>query len=265
MTRGAGPIGWDDARTARAYEAFASEHTRYDDANRELVAHAGLVGHERVLDVGAGTGRTTERVLDHLHRDGRVVCLEPARAMRELGQRRIADARVSWVASLADANGPFDRVLCGAAFWLLGAPEEACAALAARLAPGGSLVFDLPSLYLGEPDAPGGGEDPLLLRLPAEIAQGRVPNAEPVAALDAARVEAALAAAGLAFERWTFSLRLSQEALRDWMKIPVITDALLADLDVEDRDARIDEAFARCDAGSWRWERWTGWTAWPGG
>lgn len=256
-------IGWDDARTARAYEAFATAHPRYDEANRELVLEARIAPSHRVLDLAAGTGRTAEAALATLGQDGRVLCVEPARAMREAGKARVRDGRVAWTEAVGHAEGAFDRILCGAAIWQLSPLGATFTELRARLARGGLLVFDVPALYLGEPDDPGGGGDPLLLSLAAEIASGRVPRAaqstEPPLSIE--RVESALAAAGLSAERFRFRTRLTQTALRDWMKIPVVNDALLGDLPVEERDARIDAAFARCDADSWRWERWVGWRA----
>jgi SAM-dependent methyltransferase len=256
-------IGWDDERTARAYEAFASRHSRYDDANRELVTHAAIEAGARLLDLAAGTGRTTSCLLEHLG-DGAgvsIVCVEPSAAMRALGERRVQDTRVSWVSSLDEVTGTFDRVLCGAAMWILRPLEETFPDLARRLAPGALLVFDVPALYVCEADEPGGGDDPLLLRLPSIIAAGQVPRADPVEPLQVEGIEAALARAGMTVERWRFRVALSQAAQRDWMKIPVITNALLADLDIAERDARIDAAFATCDPSSWRWERWIGWTA----
>lgn len=254
-------IGWDDPRTARAYEAFARAHDRYDEANRALVREALLSPAHRVLDLGAGTGRTAEAALAALGPEGRVVCVEPARAMREAGAARVRDPRVSWAAALDEAPGDFDRVLCGATMWLLSPLDATLRALRTRLAAGGLVAFDVPALYVGEPDEPGGGDDPLLLSLPAEIAGGRAPRAAAVEPLSIARIEGALAEAGLAFETFRFRTRLTQAGLRDWMKIPVVNGALLGDLDLPARDARIDAAFARCDPGSWRWERWIGWRA----
>lgn len=73
-----------------------------------------------------------------------------------------------------------------------------------------------------------------------------------------------LRAAGLIPERWTVRSRFSYLAYRDWLKIPVNTDAMFAGLPADVRAGIVDEAFRRVDQRSWRWERWTGWTAWKG-
>jgi hypothetical protein len=75
-------------------------------------------------------------------------------------------------------------------------------------------------------------------------------------------VEAALAAAGFRAERWYLRQRFTQAAFRDWLKIPVLTDALLPELDAASRARRIERAYRSTDPLSWRWEAWYGWTAW---
>jgi hypothetical protein len=46
------------------------------------------------------------------------------------------------------------------------------------------------------------------------------------------------------------------------MKLPVLTDSLMAGVAPDDRARRLDAAFREVDPASWRWERWAGWTAW---
>jgi len=129
------------------------------------------------------------------------------------------------------------------------------------LAPGGRLVFNIPSVYLGEPDAPGGGRDPYLLelleRLPRATAEVGVFQAVPPAAI----VDRLLRARGLTPARWQMRARLSQREYCDWLKIPVLSNQLFPNMDAAERAVRLDEAFAKCDADSWRWESWTGWIA----
>ena len=300
------PIGWDHADTARYYARFQRRHTRYRQANRELVRHAALVAADvewaralgadpvarvldvdagasdarglemgasgdamRILDVAAGDGGTTAAALERVGAGADVVCFEPAAAMRALGEATLRDGRVAWTAGWPDGSDAFDLVLCGAAVWQLVPLEATFRRIFESLRPGGCLCFDLPAPYLGEADAPGGGRDPLLLALPAALA-GRVGaargdedgGARPDVAHDVASLEAALGAAGFHARRWRFALRLDQPAYRDWLKIPPTTDRLLLGFDADERARRIDAAFERVDARSWRWERWIGWTAW---
>lgn len=262
------PAGWDDVQTARVYERFCRRHRRYRIANDALVAHAALARGHHVLDVAAGTGRTAEAVLPHIGDLGTVLCVEPARAMRDVGARRLTDARVAWTSELPRENTAlFDRVVCGAGMWQLLPLDVTLARLAALLVPGGAMIFNIPAQYLLEPDPPGGGRDPLLLELPALVERSHAsdnPTSVGTGALprNGDNVDQLLTAIGLRAERWSFDLRFTQAAYRDWLKIPPVSEGMFAGLPVAERERRLDEAYRRADRRSWRWERWIGWTAW---
>ena len=252
------PTGWDHPDTARYYEAFCEAHGRYREANLALTGAARLERGQRVLDVAAGTGRTGEAAL---HCGCDVTCMEPAGAMRDVGRRRLPKA--TWLAEWPRRGERFDRVLCGAAIWQMTPLAETFTHVAELVKPGGGFAFNTPSLYLGETDEPGGGSDPRLLELPARLAAGRAPAAAATGAPPRAdEIERMLRGAGFTPARWCMRSRLTQAELRDWMKIPVLTDALLDGMAAADRAALVDAAYALCDPASWRWEAWTGWTAW---
>lgn len=266
-------IGWDHPATAERYERFCRRHARYRRANEVLVREAAIVPGLRVLDVGAGTGRTASAALRRLGRDDTVVCVEPAAAMRAAGRRRLHDPRVRWREDLPDGSDEreaFDRILAGAMIWQLLPLDGWIRYLAGLLRPGGALAFDIPALCLGEPDEPGGGADPLLLdlvaRLVPRVASDHERPAEPPPEATWRHghddVEAALRRAGLVPRAWQFRHRLTQTAHARWMAIPVLTDRLLPGVPPEERDRRIERALAQVDAGSFKWERWRGWTAW---
>jgi len=253
---------WDDPETAEYYEAFCSRHTRYIRANAELIKHAQLVPNMDVLDLAAGTGRTAEAVLQFLGDNGKLLCVEPHAGMRIEGMRRLADPRVEWSAVLPGMPESFDRILCGAAIWQLHPLPETFRVLAHLLRPGGALAFNIPALYLMEPDEPGGGSDPLLLSLPALLFESIA--GEPALAHDrltSACIDSWLNAAGLQTQSWSFRQRLTQAAYADWLKIPVLTAHMLNGLTPKARAQRIDEAMESVDCSSWKWEQWRGWTA----
>jgi SAM-dependent methyltransferase len=265
-------IGWDHPATAERYERFCRRHSRYRRANDVLVREAAIVPGLRVLDVGAGTGRTASAVLPRLGCAGSVVCVEPAAAMRAVGCQRLRDSRVTWRADLPALSTPgrrFDRVLAGAVIWQLGSFDEWIPRLASLLGSGGALVFDVPALYLGEPDEPGGGDDPMLLDLITRLmsentsSHRRAPpphlSAWPCRSQD---VDAALSRCGLRYRVWEFRHRLTQAAYARWLSIPVAGEPLFAGVDPEERDRRLERALAAVDNGSFKWERWRGWTAW---
>jgi SAM-dependent methyltransferase len=270
-------IGWDDAATAERYEHFCRRHTRYQRANDALVREAAIVPGLRVLDFGAGSGRTASAVLPRLGRNGTVVCVEPAAAMRAVGRRRLRDTRVAWRADLPDPSThgeTFDRVLAGAVIWQLDSLDDWIPRLTSVLRPGGALVFDVPAMYLGEPDEPGGGDDPLLLDLVTRLVSENAPVSQPAPrreSLDPQAsgwchrtedIEGALCRAGLQYRAWEFRYRLTQATYAHWLSIPVTTAQLFAGVDAAERDRRIERALATVDTHSFKWERWRGWTAW---
>lgn len=259
--------GWDDPQTPVYYEAFCRTHSRYARANAALVAHADIAPGMRVLDLGAGTGRTAEAALRRLGDGGRIICVEPSASMRAFGMRRVSDARVAWRAALSEVTGPFDRILCGAAIWQLEPVDETIRGLGGLLCRGGALCFNIPALYLLEPDESGGGSDPLLLALPALLAAAvdpakDEPQGQAGQLLEADAIWSWLRAAGLRARSWTFRVRLTQEAYAAWLKIPVVAGQMLAGFAPDERARRIDAALNAVDRSGWKWERWRGWTAW---
>jgi SAM-dependent methyltransferase len=206
--------GWDDPQAPAYYESFYRAHSRYALANAALISHARIEPGLHVLDLGAGTGRTAEAVLSRLGDEGRVVCVEPSEPMRAEGMRRVRDPRVEWHKSLPEARGLFDRVLCGAAIWQFVPLAETVRNLADLLCPGGALCFNIPALYLLEPDQPGGGSDPMLLALPAllPVSSNVPPPVVSANPLGRGLIVTSLRAAGLSPRSWSFRLRMTQDA-----------------------------------------------------
>jgi hypothetical protein len=158
-------------------------------------------------------------------------------------------------------EGLFDRIVCGAAIWQMLPLDRTLRALANRLSDEGALCFNIPSLYLGEPDESGGGCDPNLLGLPAVLgAASRVAETDPLPA--GGSISDLLCDCGLQVVEWRFRQPLTQAEYRDWLKIPVLTNQWFGPFDTKERARRIDQAFSRVDPDSWRWEAWSCWTAW---
>jgi SAM-dependent methyltransferase len=254
--------GWNHPVTARFYEAFCKQHSRYIEANAYLVQQADLKNSQLVLDFAAGTGRTAEAVLPFIGETGRIVCVEPSTAMRWVGMQRLGDPRLSWRSVLPAAQHQFDRVLCGAAIWQILPLHDVLERLANQLKAGGALCFNIPALYLGQADDPGDGSDPTLLGLPTLLApyvtRKKVINRwDPHVEV----IENLLVDLGLEPKQWEFQIKLTQADYLDWLKIPPVTDAFLGHLSATERSNLLAELSLKTDLRSWRWERWIGWTA----
>jgi hypothetical protein len=157
------------------------------------------------------------------------------------------------------------RVVCGAAIWQVDDLPTLLGQLAALLRPGGGLVFNIPAAYLGHADRPGGGHDPWLTELSRRLAANalRETPPRPIAPLPGSQaLTRQLRSLGLQVQRWQHDQRLTQAALRNWLKIPVLTEGIWPGIDADERERRIDAAYGEVDGASWRYERWFGWTAW---
>ncbi|MDP9482951.1 MAG: methyltransferase domain-containing protein [Chloroflexota bacterium] len=129
---------WD----AAAYDRIADPMTRWGMAVLDRLV---LVGDERVLDAGCGSGRVTERLVERLA-TGTVVALDGSRAMIDHARRRLArfGNRVEYV--VADLGrplplaSPVDAILSTATFHWVPDHDALFHNLAAVIRPGGRLV-----------------------------------------------------------------------------------------------------------------------------
>jgi len=127
---------WD----AATYDRVAAPQARWGQV---VVSRLRLVGNERVLDAGCGTGRVTEVLLARMP-GIRVVALDTSPDMIEVAKRRLAPwgERVSFVQGdlLVGAPGPVEAVLSTATFHWIHDHDRLFANLAQALVPGGQLV-----------------------------------------------------------------------------------------------------------------------------
>lgn len=132
------PRDWD----ARTYDRVADPMTHWGSA---VLDRLPLIGDERVLDAGCGSGRVTERLAERLPR-GHVVALDGSPSMVDAARDRLAafGDRVSYV--VADLGQPLpiegvlDAILSTATFHWVPDHDALFTNLAAVLRPGGRLV-----------------------------------------------------------------------------------------------------------------------------
>lgn len=138
MTDPAASRGWD----ARTYDRVAEPQTRW---GRAVLDRLPLVGDERVLDAGCGSGRVTELLAQRLP-NGTVIALDASPAMIDTARERLAPfgSRVDFV--VADLGQPLpiaepvDAILSTATFHWVPDHDALFANLAAVIRPGGRLV-----------------------------------------------------------------------------------------------------------------------------
>jgi trans-aconitate 2-methyltransferase len=130
------PRDWD----AATYDRLPIPMTAW---GAEVVGWLDLVGDERVLDAGCGTGQVTALLREHLP-NGSVVALDGSASMIDRARSRLGTDRVTYlVADLAapiPLTEPVDAVLSTATFHWIADHDALFANLAAVLRPGGQLA-----------------------------------------------------------------------------------------------------------------------------
>jgi trans-aconitate 2-methyltransferase len=133
-------LEWD----ARTYDSLDLPHKRW---GRDALERLHLRGDETVLELGCGSGRDTERLLQALP-DGRVVALDGSRQMIAKLRERLGDGDGRLEVLYRDLREPFaveerfDAVMSVATLHWLPDHEHVFAELARVVLPGGRLSID---------------------------------------------------------------------------------------------------------------------------
>jgi SAM-dependent methyltransferase len=139
---------WNAVAGPRRIAAQAFIENRNRESNELLLARLDLRGGERVLEIGCGTGPTTERLVAMVGREGRVVAVdisEPMLAVARERVRRLGFANAEFL--LGDAQVfPFELGAFGLATSRMGVmffadPVAAFANIRSALKPEGRLIF----------------------------------------------------------------------------------------------------------------------------
>jgi trans-aconitate 2-methyltransferase len=124
---------WD----GRSYDRISGP---MESLGREVLARLELRGDELVLDVGCGSGRITEALIERLPR-GRVIALDASQSMVAAARRRLPQADVRLMDTLElELEEPVDAILSTATFHWIADHERLFRRLRAALRPGGRLL-----------------------------------------------------------------------------------------------------------------------------
>jgi ubiquinone/menaquinone biosynthesis C-methylase UbiE len=144
---------WLEEETARRYQQFSEKTTMYQDLSRRMIEIADVRPGMRVLDLGCGTGITTQAVLERLGTEGHIYALDISAPMIAVARRQISSSQVTFLeadaANFADRlEEAVDRVVCNSVFWQFRRKPEVMAQIGRVLRPDGRFVFNVPERYL---------------------------------------------------------------------------------------------------------------------
>lgn len=150
---------WLEEETARRYQIFTEKTTMYQELSQVLLKHAGLKPGMRVVDLGCGTGVTTQAILAALGTEGQVYAVDLSGPMLAVARLQVNSPQVRFIqadagafASLVDT--PVERVLCSSVFWQFRHKPQVMAQIRQALAPDGLFVFNVPEPYFIFEDIP---------------------------------------------------------------------------------------------------------------
>jgi ubiquinone/menaquinone biosynthesis C-methylase UbiE len=150
---------WLVEETARHYRIFTQKTTMYQELSQVMVELAAIKPGMRVLDLGCGTGITTQFVLRALGDSGHVYALDISGPMLAVAREQIASERVIFLqADAAEVpnliSEPVDCIVCNSVFWQLRNKPEVLQSLHQVLALDGRFVFNAPEPYFIFKDIP---------------------------------------------------------------------------------------------------------------
>jgi trans-aconitate 2-methyltransferase len=127
---------WD----AATYDRSSAPQQRWSEDVLGRLAERGLAPDARVLDVGCGTGRMAEALLELVPR-GRVLAIDASAEMVALARERLGDRADVWTCDVLDLelDEPVDAIVSNATLHWVPDHDRMWRRLAAALRPGGVL------------------------------------------------------------------------------------------------------------------------------
>jgi ubiquinone/menaquinone biosynthesis C-methylase UbiE len=262
MSDNAGNPAWLERETARQYKIFTEQTTMYQDLSRFMVSLAELEPGMTILDLGCGTGITTQIALQTLKDEGHIYALDISGPMLDIARQTLNGRPVTFIqADAADfapqIDRPVDRVLCNSVFWQFRNKPKVMADLHQVLKPDGVFVFNAPEPYFIFQSIPPSRKVAILFKQLAAERYG-------VGAQDLRTIEVFLNNHRFTLHQTApFTRTRSAEESYHFMQLPVSTAWMDPPLTYETRMALLEEARQRADPDTQSKRRWMYFVAHP--
>ncbi len=246
---------WLAAETAQHYKTFTEQTTMYQELSRKMVGLADIEPGMTVLDLGCGTGVTTQAVLPLVGEMGRILAVDISEPMLAVARENVTAPQVTFIqadaADLAEVKPQsVDRIVCNSVFWQLRDKLTVMAELRQVLKLGGLFVFNAPEPYFIFQEIPYSRRASVLLKQFAAERYG-------VGSQDKRTMRVFLERNGFTLQSMIeFQRMRSAEESYLFYHLPVATAWMDPPLDYETRMALLEEARQQADPDQAIKQRW---------
>lgn len=262
--------GWNSPVTAQAYHEYTLDFPMYPKSSQDLVDMAELQSGDVVVDLGCGTGITSQQICQAIGPNGRIIAVDQSTSMINLARANQNGAGVTFIQSPAEnlhlhLSEPVDAVICNAAIWEMNL-ENTFKTVGKILKPGGKFAFSIPGQFYRFPAEESRVKSreqffitlPLLMFSIARASHGLTEMGFTVKDLISDKDIPNFAHnSGLTVKSKTVETypRTAEDAYR-FETIPVMTERLLPGLDYPTRMAILETAYRRLDKTKINPSRW---------
>jgi ubiquinone/menaquinone biosynthesis C-methylase UbiE len=132
-------------------------------------------GSRKILEIAAGTGRVTRRLLEDLPADGELVVTDLNQPMLDIARELSSDPRITWQQADAESlpftdDASFDAVVCQFGIMFIPDKPQALSEMNRVLRPGGTLLLNVWDELAKNP----------MTRVLHELASAEFPNDPPI-------------------------------------------------------------------------------------
>lgn len=169
---------WNTKDNAEAYDAYAGTFPMYKDTSRDLVEVTGIQPGMTIVDLAAGTGVTTQVILDKTVGNVRIILIDQAEEMLKKARKKLAaNKNIEFIVAKAEdldkvIREPVDAVICNSAFWQM-KPKEVFKAVSHVLHTNGLFAFNLPNQFFDYQGFKGKPKKPLSYRFGDLVCWGK--------------------------------------------------------------------------------------------